>query len=174
MRNRIIALFSLFALLFSGNEAEAASTEARATATILTAISASKNTTTDTGGDLAFGVIVPSESSGTVTIAPSNSERTRAGGVVLVASTSGAASFNISGAANTIYTVTLPDTDAINISSGSNTMTVHQFTVYPPSGSAKLGSDGLATFSVGGKLEVGANQPTGNYIGAFDVTVSYQ
>ncbi len=172
MKNKVIVLSCLLALFSSGNKAQAA--EGRATATILTAISASKNTNTDTNGDLAFGVIVPGESSGTVTISPSTSNRTRNGGVVLVASTSGAASFNISGAANAVYTVTLPDTDTINISSGSNIMKVQSFTVYPPSGSAKLGADGLAIFTVGGTLQIEPNQPPGNYTGTFQVTVSYQ
>ena len=174
MKNKVIVLFCLLALLSSGNEAKAAGAEGSATATIMTAISASKNTETSTLGDLAFGVILPGESSGTVTIAPSDSKRTHEGDVALVSSKSGAASFNISGAANAVYTVTLPDNDAVNISNGSNTMKVHSFTVYPPSGSAKLGSDGLATFNIGGKLDVGANQQLGSYAGSFQVTVAYQ
>lgn len=175
MKNKIIIFLCLLALHSSGNEVKAATTGASATATIMSAISTSKNTETSTGGDLAFGVIVPSESSGTVTIAPSQtSVRTREGGVQLVASTSGAASFNISGAANTPYTVILPNTDTIKIFSGSNTMTVHSFTVSQPSGSAKIGSDGQATFLVGGKLEVGEKQPEGSYTGTFEVGVAYQ
>jgi len=175
MKNTIIVLFCLLALLSSGGQSNAATSESRATATIMTAISTSKNTDTSTGGDLAFGVIVPSESSGTVTIAPSQtSVRTREGGVQLVASTSGAASFNISGAANTPYTVILPSTDTIKIFSGSNTMTVHSFSVSQPSGSAKIGTDGQSTFLVGGKLEVGEKQPEGSYTGTFEVGVAYQ
>jgi hypothetical protein len=166
MKNIVIAIFCLLALFCSGSEAGAA--EASATATIMPAISASKKS------DLAFGVIIPSEASGTVTITPSTSDRTREGGVVLVASTSGAASFNISGASNTVYTVTLPETDTIKISSGSNTMTVHSFTISPPSGSARLDSDGQAIFNIGGTLNVGADQPPGNYTGTFEVTVAYQ
>ena len=172
MKNKVIVLFCLLALFSSGRDATAA--EGRATATIMSAISASKNINTDTNGDLAFGVIVPGESSGTVTISPSTSNRTYQGGVALVASTSGAASFNISGAANAVYTVALPDTDTINISSGSNIMKVLSFTVYPPSGSAKLGADGLAIFTVGGTLQVEPNQAAGSYTGTFIVTVAYQ
>jgi len=173
MKNRVIVIFCLLAFLSFGSEARAA--ECRATATIMPAISTSKNTTTNTGGDLAFGVIVPSKSSGTVTIAPSStSNRTHDGGVELVASISGAASFNISGAANTPYTITLPEIDTIRISSGSNTMIVHSFSISSAPGSLKLGSDGLGTFLVGGKLEIGESQPAGNYTGSFEVTVAYQ
>jgi spore coat protein U-like protein len=174
MKNNITALFCLLLLLCSGSKATAATSEATATATIMPSITSSKNTETPTNGDLAFGVIVPGESSGTVIIAPSSSGRTHDGGVQLVSSTYGAASFIISGASNTVYTVTLPDTNTINISSGNNLMTVHSLTVFPPPGSTKLGSDGHAAFNVGGKLEVAANQPPGNYSGTFHVTVAYQ
>jgi hypothetical protein len=173
MKNRLIVVPCLFLLISFGSEANAATTEGTATATIMTAISTSKNIETSTFGDLAFGVIVPSESSGTVTIS-STSDRTHDGGVELVASISGAASFNISGASNTPYTVTLPGTDTIKISSGSNTMQIHNFTVSSTSGSLQIGSDGKSTFNVGGKLEVGENQPEGNYTGTFEVTVAYQ
>jgi spore coat protein U-like protein len=172
VKNRVLFV-PLLALFSFGSETKAASTEGRATATIMTAISTSKNTGTSTFGDLAFGVIVPSESSGTVTIS-STSDRTHNGGVELVASISGAASFNISGAANTPYTVTLPGTDTIKISSGSDTMQIHSFSVSSTSSSPRIGSDGKDTFNVGGKLEVGENQPAGNYTGTFIVTVAYQ
>lgn len=173
MKNRIIVLSYLLALLFFGNEAKSASVEARATATIMTAISASKNETTTTGGNLAFGVIIPGESSGTVTISPSTSDRTYEGGVALVASTSGAASFNVYGGANTIFTIALPDTDPINITSGSNIMKVQSLTVYPP-GSVTLDNLGKATFNIGGTLIVEKLQPAGSYTGSFQVTVAYQ
>ncbi len=168
MEKVVIALSCLLALFSSGNEAKASTAEASATATILQALSTSKKS------DLAFGVIIPSESSGTVTITPSTSDRTHEGGVVLVSSTSGAASFNISGTSNTVYTVTLPESDTIKISSGTNIMTVHSFTVFPPSGSATLDSNGQAIFNIGGTLNVGADQPPGSYTGTFDVTVAYQ
>ncbi len=172
MKSTVIALSCLLGLFFAENEATAA--EGRATATIMPAISASKNTNTDTNGDLAFGVIVPGESSGTVTISPSTSNRTYRGGVALVASTSGAASFNITGSANAVYTVTLPDTDTIDISSAGNIMKVQSFTIHPPSGSANLGADGQAIFNVGGTLLVEPNQAAGSYTGTFQVTVAYQ
>ncbi len=171
MKNRLIVFSCFLALLFCANEGWAA--EGRCTATIMPAISASKNTTTPSGGDLAFGVIIPGESSGTVTISPSTSDRTHNGGVVLVASTTGAASFNVYGGANTAFTIALPDTDTINISSGSNIMTVQSLTVYPP-GSVTLDNQGQATFNIGGTLKVEPNQPVGTYTGSFLVTVAYQ
>ncbi len=170
MKNKVIILSCLLAMLYSGNEAMAA--EARCTATIMTAISASKNEESNTGGDLAFGVIIPGESSGTVTISPSTSNRTYQGGVALVASISGAASFNVYGGANTVFTIALPDTDPI-ISSGSNTMKVQSLTVYPP-GSVTLDNLGKATFNVGGTLIVEKLQAIGSYTGSFIVTVAYQ
>ena len=152
MKNKVIVVSCLLALLFSGNEAKAASVEARATATIMTAISASKNEDSNTGGDLVFGVIIPGETSGTVTISPFSFERRPDGGVALAASNFGPASFNVYGGANTVFTIALPDTDPI-ISSGSNTMKVQSLTVYPP-GSVTLDNLGKATFNVGGTLIV--------------------
>lgn len=168
MRRKVMVLTCLLALFYSENETRAA--EAICTATIMPAISTTKTS------DLVFGVILPSETLGTVTITPLSteaSERTHSGGVQLVASTSGAASFNVSGATNTSFTVTF-DNSAINITNGADTMTVRSFTIYPPSGTTKLNNDGLATFNVGGTLDVGENQPPGNYSGSFTVNVAYQ
>lgn len=171
MKNRVVVLFSLWALFSSGSLAQAA--EGTATATIAPGISSAKNTATPTHGDLAFGVIIPSESVGTVTINPSTSDRTNSGGVQLVSSVSGPASFNVTGTANSAYNVTLPNT-GITISNGSSSMVVNSFTVSPASNTLKLNSEGLSAFNIGGKLEVSANQSPGNYTGTFDVTVAYQ
>jgi hypothetical protein len=173
MKNIILALSFLTATLYVfGCEVQAA--EATATATIAPVISGTKNTETPTGGDLVFGIIIPSESSGTVTIIPLTSTRSYSGGVQLVSSVYGAASFNVTGAANSAYTVTLPKNDAITISNGSSTMVVNSFTVSPAANTLKLNNEGLSAFNIGGKLEVSANQPPGNYTGAFEVTIAYQ
>ena len=172
--NKVI-LFSWLAVMVGfGFEAKADSTAVcSASATIAPAISGTKNTQSPTGGDLIFGIIMPGPSSGTVTITPENNSRNSSGGVQLVSSLAGSASFTVSGATSACYTVTLPG-NGITISNGSTTMAVNSFTVYPPSGTGTLGSDGLATFNVGGKLEVNANQPPGNYTGTFNVIIGYQ
>ncbi len=163
----LIATFPVFSF-------DAIAVEATATATIMPVISGTKNTETPTGGDLAFGIIIPSESSGTVTITPLTSSRSYSGGVQLVSSVYGAASFNVTGAANSAYTVILPDNGAITISNSSSTMVVNSFTVSPASNTLKLNSEGLSAFNIGGKLEVSANQPPGNYTGTFEVNIAYQ
>ncbi len=172
--NKII-LFSAVALMLTFQyEAKGDTTAASsASATIAPAISGTKNILSPTGGDLIFGIIMPSTSSGTVTITPQNDTRNYSGGVQLVSSLAGSASFTVSGASNASYTVTLPG-NGITISNGSSSMVVNSFTAFPPSGTGTIGSDGLATFNVGGKLEVNANQPAGNYRGTFNVTIAYQ
>ena len=168
------ALFCSLLLSFFGSEALAVDCTGQCSATILPAISGSKATQTATGGDLAFGTIMPSASSGSVTIAPDTATRTASGGVQLVTSVFGPAVFNITGAANSSYSVTLPSDGTITISNGNQAMSVTGFSAAPASGVATLNGDGVGAFKVGGKLDVPANQPSGEYTGMFDVIVTYQ
>ncbi|NTV92314.1 MAG: DUF4402 domain-containing protein [Chlorobiaceae bacterium] len=170
----IIVIWCLTVMPDFGCQARAESYEALATATIAVGITETKDTQNPTGGDLAFGTIIPGSASGTVTIVPSTAARSYSGSVQLVSSISGPAAFTVSGSPNSSYSVTLPDDGHITISNGSNTMEVNNFTISRSSGSSTLGIDGLASFRVGGKLEVDANQPPGNYTGTFAVTVAYQ
>lgn len=174
MKKSIISLSCLVVMSAFGCEAAANTITAQCTATIVPAISGAKNTRTPTGGDLAFGIIVPGASSGTVTITPSTSARTASGGVQLVSSISGPAVFDVAGVANSAYTVTLPNDGTVTISNGTNVMAVNGFSAVSTSGNPKLDSDGLGSFLVGGRLEVSANQPQGSYRGTFDVIVTYQ
>ena len=174
MKKKIIAFSYMVLISASSSKIDAATSIAECTATIAPGITANKNTETSTGGDLTFGTIIPGSSSGTITITPLTSTRSSSGGVVLVNSISGPATFDVTGAANSPYTVTLPNNGTITISNGSNTMTVNSFSASPTSGNSTLNSQGLSSFKVGGKLEVHANQPAGSYSGTFDVTVGYQ
>ncbi len=81
-----------------------------------------------------------------------------------------AAAFDVTGAVDAAYTIDLP-TD-IKIENGQgDTMRVTKF-----EGSKAIGtlSNGQDRFTVGGILEVGANQATGDYKGTFTVAVEYQ
>ncbi len=141
-----------FLLAFAASSAEAA-------------ISLTKN------ADLAFGDLTSGATAGTVRIGPGGA-RSRTGGVTVLASTFGNASFTVStpsGSRN--YTIILPGSATL-ASGGGFTMTVDTFTSNP-SGSGKTnGGTLLQTLNVGATLHVNANQRPGTYTGTFTVTVN--
>jgi hypothetical protein len=121
--------------------------------------------------DLAFGDLTAGATVGTVRIAP-NGNRSRTGGVTLLASTFDNASFMVStpsGSRN--YTIILPASTTLT-SGGGFTMTVDTFRSNP-SGSGTTNAGTLTqTLNVGATLHVAANQSPGTYIGTFTVTVN--
>lgn len=158
-----IAVFGFSATSF-GQETASAS----ATSTIVTPISITKDV------DMNFGnVAVQSSTGGTVVLAPAGT-RTKTSGVTLPVTTGTvtAASFTVGGSGSYTYSITLPSS-AVTIKSGSNTMTVTNFTS-TPSGTGQL-SSGSQTLNVGATLNVSAGQPAGTYTTEtpFDVTVNY-
>jgi hypothetical protein len=56
---------------------------------------------------------------------------------------------------------------------GGPTMTVDNFTVEGGAGWRLVPTNTVFQFRVGGRLNVGPNQPTGTYNGSFNVTVTY-
>jgi hypothetical protein len=120
--------------------------------------------------DLAFGDLTSGATAGTVRIAPGGG-RTRTGGVTLLASTTGAASFTVStpsGSRN--YSIVLPASTTLT-SGGGFTMTVNTFRSNPGgSGTTSAGAH-TQTLNVGATLQVSANQKPGTYTGTFTVTV---
>jgi hypothetical protein len=122
--------------------------------------------------ELAFGSMVAG-SGGTVTVAVNPLGRSTTGGVtVLPSGTWTAASFSVTGDALTTYSITLPANGVVQLTSGSNSMAVNNFTSNPAT-SGDLGVTGAQTVNVGATLNVGTNQPTGAYSGTFTVTVNY-
>jgi hypothetical protein len=121
--------------------------------------------------DLLFGDLTSGATAGTVRIAP-NGNRSRTGGVTLLASTFGAASFTVatpSGSRN--YSIILPGSATLT-SGGGFTMTVNTFRSNPSgSGTTNAGTH-TQTLNVGATLQVGANQKPGTYMGTFTVTVN--
>lgn len=104
--------------------------------------------------------------------------RTQTGGVNLSvqAPTASNAAYNVSGAMNTTYGITLPST--ITVTSGPSSMTITSILARTASAGADgltgtLSAAGTDNFTVGGTLEVAAGQTTGLYTGTFDVTVAY-
>lgn len=169
MKNLTIfsVLVALFTLVSINVNAQTASASANATgsATIIAPIQISKTV------DMSFGNIVAGAGSGTVVLA-TNDSRSKTGDVILPAATPGtiaSAQFKVTGLANATYAITLPTT--LNISNGSQSMTINSFTS-TPSSTGTLTS-GEETVKVGATLNVGASQASGNYTGSFSVTVAY-
>ncbi|MCI5043249.1 MAG: DUF4402 domain-containing protein [Aquisalinus sp.] len=118
---------------------------------------------------LYFGTIAPSlTDADTVVVSPSGA-KTCGVELTCLSDDHTAAQFNVTGEPNRSYTIQLPDT--IQISNGSETMTVDSFTGSKAAGTLASGTD---SFSVGGTLEVAANQASGEYTGTFVVSVEYQ
>ena len=164
--------FFAVAILFSGvSVISSAQVKATATAssTIVTPIGITKTV------DMNFGnVAINSTTAGTVVLAPAGT-RTSTGGVTLpaTAGTVAAAEFNVTGANNYTFSITLPSTSH-EIKNGDNTMSVTDFTSTPtPTGT--LSATGSATVKVGATLNVSAGQAAGTYtsVTPFEVTVNY-
>ena len=164
--------FFAVAILFSGVSVMASAqvtAKATASSTIVTPIGITKTV------DMNFGnVAINSTTAGTVVLAPAGT-RTSTGGVTLpaTAGTVAAAEFNVTGANNYTFSITLPSTSH-EIKSGSNTMSVTGFTSTPtPTGT--LSATGSATVKVGATLNVSAGQAAGTYtsVTPFEVTVNY-
>ena len=163
--------FFAIAILFSGvsviSSAQVTAT-ATASSTIVTPIGITKTV------DMNFGnVAINASAGGTVVLAPAGT-RTSTGGVTLpaTAGTVAAAEFNVTGANNYTFSITLPSTSH-EIKSGSNTMSVTGFTSTPtPTGTLSAGS---AIVKVGATLNVSAGQAAGTYtsVTPFEVTVNY-
>jgi len=166
MSKILVALIVLFA--FSAVTFGQVSATATASATIVGPI-AITNT-----ANMNFGNVAVSTAAGTVVMDPAGA-RTVTGGCTLPAVTGGptAAAFNVTGAANYTYSITLPTT-ATTISFLTNNMTVDTWTSTPtPTGT--LDGTGAQTLTVGATLRVAGSQAAGTYTSAtpFTVTVNY-
>ena len=175
MKKKITALSCMAVLFTLGSNAWADGT-ANATARVVDSLSITKDATTSTSGDLAFGSIVPNAATGTVVINPFGTGARIATGVQVISSTFGPAAFNITGESNAGYAVTLPSSATITKTGSTETMTVDTFTS-TLSGTGLVVTGTLAgtagSFRVGGKLHVGQNQVSGSYTGTFVVTAAY-
>lgn len=173
----VIALFALCASASQGLAQTSTSTTANASATIITPLAIAKTT------DMDFGNVAVNTNAGTVVMTAAGA-RSTTGGALLPAVTGSPtqAVFNVTGQANYVYTITLPtNSPAFNLTSGSNTMVVSDFTSNPTAGqtggvgNGTLNGSGLQVVGVGATLNVAASQAAGTYTAAtpFTVTVNY-
>lgn len=143
---------------------------ATATGNIITPITITKTV------DMVFGNIAVNENPGTVVLTSAGA-RSATGGVTVSTALGGsptAASFTITGLANSTYAITLPASNTLKRASGTETMVVDVFTS-SPSATGTLSSGGSQTLTVGATLNVAGNQVPGVYTSeaAFEVTVNY-
>ncbi|MEM6899753.1 MAG: DUF4402 domain-containing protein [Pseudomonadota bacterium] len=123
---------------------------------------------------LYFGSIVPSTTvSDTVAVA-TDGTRTCGAQLTCITDDHTPAIFDVDGAANFGYTVTVPT--SVNIANaGGDEMTVNAFAAASvDDGQFLLNGTGDDAFNVGGTLTVAANQASGEYTGTFLVSVEYQ
>lgn len=152
------------AALLGGSAAQAATGTGTATAKVLTPL-----TVTSTR-DLAFGTIVPQTSASTVAV---SSAGVVTCGALTCIGTRTSGQFSITGTAGQVVSITAPlaaTSFTLTEPVASNTMSINNVTV--SAASATL-TGGTASFTVGGTLNVGANQAEGDYTGSYTVTVNY-
>lgn len=157
----------LFLAFVTGAYSQSASTTASASAVIIAPLTITKNV------DLHFGTIMRSATAGTVTVSPTDGNRSSLGGVTLsaLAPLHSRAQFTVEGESGKTYGITLPTVDVIITNAASDQMEVNAFTSDPtPTGTITAGT---STLYVGATLNVDANQPSGAYTGTFSVTVNY-
>ena len=164
---KLISFAVFFAGLTTATFAQVSAT-ATATATIVGPIGITNT------ANMNFGNVAVSTSAGTVVLTPAGL-RSVTGGCTLpaITGTVAAGAFNVTGAANYTYAITLPAA-ATTITSGGNTMTVDTWTS-TPSGTGTLSAGGSQALNVGATLNVGASQVAGTYVSGtpFTVTVNY-
>lgn len=153
------------AVMFA-SEAEAASATSNADAELVAAIGI-----TNAAG-LNFGKFANNGAGGTVVVSTAGTVSTTGDVVAIASSGALAASFDVTGEANTSYTISLPASATVTDAS-ANSMTVDTFDD-SGSGTGTLDGTGNDSFTVGATLTVGGTQVAGAYSGTFDVTVEYQ
>ena len=131
--------------------------------------------------DLDFGRIIPSATAGTVTISTTD-VRTATNGIALVGTDYQAARFAGMGTQNQRVRIRITPT-TITLTGPGPSMTVDNFVIGPAPTLQQVGgspnyrilpANGIFWFTVGGTLNVGANQPAGFYSGTFTATLDYQ
>jgi hypothetical protein len=164
-----IMIISITTTVSAQNTAKATT---NAGATIVSAISITSDI------PLNFGVLSVPTADVNVILSTANARiADKPSNISLLPGTTTNAHYNINGAVGCAYTITLPATNAVSISNGSNSMKVENFLALTKSTSNGTGgtltSTGIDDFVVGATLQVKSGQPTGTYSGTFDVLVAY-
>jgi hypothetical protein len=180
MKNLKRTLAAVIVLVAFGSASNAQSTtQASATATIVTPILITK-----TGTDLNFGnIAVSGPAGGTVTVAPDGGRTKVGAGLTLPPTNLGtvsAAQFTVTGTAGYTYSVLVPTALTLtNTALAGGTMGLSNFTsstsaIVSGAGTGTLDGTGNQALNIGATLTVGYPQAAGEYKNnSFDVTVNY-
>jgi Domain of unknown function (DUF4402) len=151
-----------FAGAASADTGNPASDTAQASVTVIAPITMTKTL------DLNFGNIT-NTGGGTASISP-DGDRSRSGGVQLVAGPSSAASFNVLAANGYSYNLTNEVSDLVGVGSAAGD-TIELTLDHASSGT---GTGGAEVTRVGGEIKLDANDSPGSYSGSFDLIATYQ
>ena len=128
--------------------------------------------------DLRFGRMTPPAAAGTITVTPASGVSTTGGATAAAAvpqytNGRGAGAFAVFGNRNRYFLYVLPVT--ATISNGSASMVVDNFVTNQGGrvGLPRLDNTGYAPLLVGARLNVSANQATGDYSGDYQMVVLY-
>ena len=160
----LVLLGLAFATTLCAGKSMAATATSNVSASIVPAITITKNT------DMDFADVIATGSAGTVVLSTAGARSVTGGATLGNGTGAAAAAFTVSGDPASTYSISLPA--SATITSAPNTMTVNTFTS-SPSGTGTLSGGGTQALSVGATLQVGASQAQGTYTGTFDVTVAY-
>lgn len=158
---RALAGVAIAAFAMNAQAAQAASATGQAKAKILRQIQLTA------GSPLDFGTIISGSTASTVAMTTAGTRTCGSG--LSCPGTGAAGSFDIQGTNGAVVTVSGDSSVTLN-GSISGTMTA---ALTYSANTVTLGASGGA-FQVGGTLNVGANQASGDYAGTYNVTVNYQ
>jgi len=180
---KLIILCAAFVLMAGFTTKVTAQTSATVTGTTAGAVLLTAMGLTQTA-PLHFGSMVLTSALGGTCLLPSNSTtRQFTGGVATSAATPIAtnAAYDVTGTINETYALTLPSTTTVThttLSSGEYQMDITLMKArFDGAGAdaivSTLSSSGTDSFTVGGTLNINADQLGGIYAGTFNVTVEY-
>jgi hypothetical protein len=160
----LLGAVAVAALMLSAGTAQAATADAGAGAKIIAPLQIAKVT------DLYFGTIAPSLNTDDTVVVGFDGARKCGPALTCLTADHTAASFDVTGEADAVYTISLPGEIKI-VNSKGDAMLVSNFSGSKDAGTLVKGAD---SFTVGGELAVAAMQPAGKYSGSFTVAVEYQ
>ena len=152
---------------FFSTTVTAATDTANASVTILAPITI----TADVADEMDFGDVSPDTVATTVVLTPGGAVSSPDGAGIFGGTPNGG-NFDITGAGNLAYDITLPLNGVVTLAGPGAAMSVDSFT--DSAGGASALAAGVDTFDVGATLTINANQTAGGYSGTYDVTVNYQ
>ncbi len=165
MMKRAVLGAAVAAVAMTAGTAHAASATGQAKAKILRQI-----TLTNTS-DLQFATVISGATASTVVVAPTGTAV--CGPTLTCTGTTTAANFDIQGTNNAVVVVGGDASVTLNGDLGGTMTAGLVYSVPLVTLTAGPGTVG-GSFQVGGTLNVGANQTSGNYTGTFNVTANYQ